>query len=68
MKCLLIEERDSKGIDDLGVIGPAPAFIHRLRGRFRWQLILRGAEPSAFLLQIPIPQGWTVDIDPVSLL
>ena len=68
MKCLLIEERNSKGVADLSLIGPAPAFIHRLRGRFRWQLILRGAEPSAFLSQIPIPQGWTVDIDPASLI
>ncbi len=68
MKRLLIEERDSKGIAGLSLIGPAPAFIHRLRGRFRWQLILRGAEPSAFLSQIPIPQGWTIDIDPVSLI
>jgi len=68
MKRLLIEERDSKGIADLGLIGPVPAFIHRLRGRFRWRLILRGAEPSALLSQIPIPQGWTVDIDPVSLV
>jgi len=67
MKHLIIEERDSKGIADLSVIGPAPAFIHRLRGRFRWQLILRGSEPSAFLSQVPIPQGWTVDIDPVGL-
>ncbi len=67
MKRFLIEERDSKGIADLGVIGPAPAFIHRLRGRFRWQLILRGSELSAFLSQIPVPQGWTIDIDPVGL-
>ena len=67
MKRRLIEEIDSKGIDDLSLIGPAPAFIHKLRGRFRWQLILRGAEPSAFLSPIPIPQGWTVDIDPVGL-
>jgi len=67
MKRLLIEERDSKGIADLSLIGPAPAFIHRLRGRFRWQLILRGSDLSAFLSQIPIPQGWTVDIDPVGL-
>jgi len=67
MKRLLIGEIDSKGIDDLNLIGPAPAFIHKLRGRFRWQLILRGSEPSAFLSQIPIPQGWTVDIDPIGL-
>ena len=68
MRDLLIAERDAKGIDNVGLIGPAPAFIHRLRGRFRWQLILRGAELSAFLSQIPFPQGWTIDIDPVSLI
>jgi primosomal protein N' (replication factor Y) len=67
MKRLLNEEIGSKGIDNLSVIGPAPAFIHRLRGRFRWQIILRGSKPSAFLAQIPIPQGWTVDIDPIGL-
>ncbi len=68
MRDRLIAERDTKGIDNLGIIGPAPAFIHRLRGRFRWQLILRGAELPAFLSPIPFPQGWTIDIDPVSLL
>jgi len=67
MKRLLIAERDSRGLADFSLIGPAPAFIHRLRGRFRWQLILRGSEFSAFLAQIRIPQGWTVDIDPVGL-
>lgn len=67
MKRQLVDERDARGIADLSLIGPAPAFIHRLRGRFRWQLILRGSEPSAFLSQIPIPQGWTVDIDPMGL-
>ena len=67
MKSLLIKERDSQGTADLSIIGPAPAFIHRLRGRFRWQLILRGSDPVAFLSPIPIPQGWTVDIDPVGL-
>ena len=67
MKQFLITERDSRGIADLSFIGPAPAFVHRLRGRFRWQLILRGSDLSAFLSQIPFPHGWTVDIDPVGL-
>jgi primosomal protein N' (replication factor Y) len=67
MKRVIIAEGETRGIDDLGLIGPAPAFIHRLRGRFRWQLILRGAEPSALLSPIPIPHGWAVDIDPVGL-
>ncbi|MFC1904614.1 primosomal protein N' [Chloroflexota bacterium] len=68
MRRLLIEERDSRGVANLSLIGPAPAFVHRLRGRFRWQLILRGVELSSFLAQIPFPQGWTVDIDPVGLV
>ncbi len=68
MRDRLAAERDAGEIDDLGLIGPAPAFIHRLRSRFRWQLILRGTGLSAFLAQVPLPQGWTVDIDPVSLL
>jgi len=68
MRAQLIEEKDAKGIADLSLIGPSPAFIHRLRGRFRWQIILRGTELSTFLSPIPLPQGWTVDIDPVTLL
>ena len=67
MKRLLIQEIDSRGIAGLSLIGPAPAFIHRLRGRFRWQIILRGSEPSALLAELPIPPGWVVDIDPVGL-
>ena len=67
MRRLLIAERDSEGIADVSLIGPAPAFIHKLRGRFRWQLILRGSELSAFLSQIPFPRGWAVDIDPAGL-
>jgi primosomal protein N' (replication factor Y) len=68
MRVRLIEQRDAKGMADLSLIGPAPALIHRLRGRFRWQIILRGTELSAFLFQIIFPQGWTINIDPVTLL
>ena len=65
---MLIEESDARGIGDIDIIGPAPAFIHRLRGRFRWQLILRGAELSAFLSPLSFPHGWTIDIDPMGLI
>jgi len=67
MQQLIIEERDTRGIADLSIIGPAPAFVHRLRGRYRWRIILRGWDLSAFLVEVPFPQGWTVDIDPVGL-
>ncbi len=67
MKRLITAEIGVKGIAGINIIGPAPAFIHRLRGRYRWQLIIRGSELSGFLSELPIPQGWAVDIDPVGL-
>ena len=64
----LAEVRDSQGTEDIRISGPAPAFIHRRRGRFRWQIILRGNEVGNFLSQISFPPGWAIDVDPVSLL
>jgi primosomal protein N' (replication factor Y) len=68
LKKQLEMESQSKGIGGLSFIGPAPAFIHRLRGRYRWQIIVRGLDPSSFLSQLELPRGWTVDIDPVGLV
>lgn len=67
MKQVLLAEKDVRGLADLTLIGPAPAFIHRLRGKFRWQLILRTNNPSGILSEIPFSKGWSVDIDPVGL-
>jgi len=67
MKRLISQKIDSEGVADIEIIGPAPAFIHRRRGRFRWQLILRGRGLSEFLSPVPFPQGWVADIDPVGL-
>lgn len=57
-----------RGTPDLAVIGPSPAFFSKARGRFRWQLILRGPAIAMFLADIPLPHGWVIDIDPMSLL
>ena len=67
MKLRLLDEIAARGVSGIDIIGPAPAFIHRLRGRFRWHLILRGSGLSAFLSPMDFPRGWTVDIDPVGL-
>jgi primosomal protein N' (replication factor Y) len=68
MKGRLFQEMAARGIGGIDVIGPAPAYIRRLRGRFHWQLILRGFELSAFLSPVAFPQGWIVDIDPMGLV
>jgi primosomal protein N' (replication factor Y) len=49
------------------VIGPAPAFIRRRSGRWRWNVVLRGEAP-ADLLDGGLEAPWSVDVDPESLL
>ncbi len=60
-------EIESAGIYGISILGPSPAFIQRLRGRYRWQIILRGANPGELLSKISIPQGWIIDVDPMGL-
>ena len=64
----LKDERDRLGVPNLDVLGPAPAFIPRIRGRWRWNVVLRGNDPTVILRDMPLPRGWTLDVDPVSLL
>ncbi len=56
------------GFDDISLIGPAPCFFTRLRGQYRWHIILRGRRPTEFLKRFPLPQGWRVDVDPYNTL
>lgn len=56
------------GLPEIDLIGPAPAFLSRIRGQYRWHLIVRGREPHPLLEDLPLPLGWRVDVDPVSLL
>ncbi len=68
MSHTILEEQERKGITGLSLIGPVPAFAFRVRGRYRWQLILRGYEPAQLLSEITLPQGWTIDVDPVGII
>ncbi|HWP63367.1 MAG TPA: primosomal protein N', partial [Candidatus Binatia bacterium] len=49
------------------VNGPAPAFVARRNGRWRFVLVLRGEDPAAILGGPPGPP-WSVDVDPESVL
>ena len=64
----ILNEQERKGITNLSLIGPVPAFAARVRGRYRWQLILRGSAPARVLSGITLPQGWTLDVDPVGVI
>lgn len=49
------------------LIGPAPCFFDRLDGEYRWQIILRGPNPSSLVPKERV-RGWRVEVEPLSLL
>jgi len=61
----------------LRTLGPAPAPITRLRGKYRFHALLISSEPGTLQAQLKQlverqrnPQGiqWVIDVDPLSLL
>ncbi len=60
--------RDSAGRAEPDVLGPTPAYIARVRGEYRWQILLRGRQPTELLSTIRLGDRWAIDVDPVSLL
>ncbi|HEX9412838.1 MAG TPA: primosomal protein N' [Ktedonobacterales bacterium] len=64
----LIAEHELHATD---LVGPAPAFMERLRGHYRWHVIARGPDLRALLHALApedLPRGWAVDVDPASTL
>jgi len=71
-EALLLREKLDQWIERLGLaqtdtVGPAPALMERIRGKYRWQMIARGPDLHPLLRVIDTP-GWEVDIDPVSTM
>ena len=56
------------GLPEVNLVGPAPAFFARLRGKYRWQILVRGTDPTQLVRDMRLPLGWRVDVDPVSVL
>jgi primosomal protein N' (replication factor Y) len=65
------------------LIGPVPCYYSRLNSHYRWQIILRGPNPSSLLPGKDVEgartgsdrhplggalKGWRVEVDPISLL
>lgn len=55
------------GLVDADIVGPAPALMEHLRGRYRWQMLLRGQNLQPLLRVLHAP-GWQIDIDPMSVM
>jgi len=51
------------------VLGPAPAFYEKIRGKYQWQVILKSKDRAELIKAIEyLPAGWSFNIDPVNLL
>ena len=60
-----VARRGEPGVE---IVGPAPCFYRRLRGQYRWHILLRASQPEELLRPLYLPLGWRVDIDPLDLL
>ncbi len=52
-------------LPDADLRGPAQPSIPRLRGRYRWQILISAPDPGEVLDGVELPPGWIVDIDPL---
>jgi primosomal protein N' (replication factor Y) len=56
-------------LPEADVVGPAPALLERLRGRYRWQVLVRAPDPLPLLRALSaedVPPGWSLDLDPLT--
>jgi primosomal protein N' (replication factor Y) len=51
-------------LEGIRLLGPSPAFLHKLRGEYRWQLTLKGTDLGRVRELAPGGRGWSYDIDP----
>ena len=71
---LLKKQQQAWGMTDVDILGPTPAFPSRVRGHYRWQILLRGSNPRALLDTVrfrrnegrtgKMKEGWTIDVSP----
>ncbi len=65
---MLREANPNLPSSDADLLGPAPCFVHKVNGRYRRQILLRGSDLAPLLEGFHPGSGWSLDIDPMSLL
>jgi primosomal protein N' (replication factor Y) len=65
---LLRSSRARLGLPGPQIVGPAPCYLSKIKGRWRWQILLKGRAARDLLAEVPPPTGWAVDVDPMDVL
>lgn len=78
VKSLITQVGDRSTETKIGLLGPSPAYTERLRGRYRWHILLKSSSASALSTIATELNRWrkgleeeariSVDIDPVDML
>lgn len=59
-----IRTRNARSVS---LIGPAPCYFQKIRGQYRWHVILRAADPMSYMQALD-RQKYRIEIDPPNLL
>ena len=65
---LLRQRVAARGLADVEIAGPAPGIPERIRGHYRWNLLVRGRNLHRFLEDVRLPPNGVMDVDPAHLL
>lgn len=58
---------EAGGFRQTEMIGPVPCFFARENGEYRWQIVLRGPDPTGVLRGARF-DAWRLEVDPIDLL
>ena len=56
---------DSLKLGDIEVLGPSPAFLHRLQDEYRFEVTIKGPALDRIRDRVPRTRGWSLDVDPM---
>jgi len=55
---------DSLKLGDIEVLGPSPAFVHRLQDEYRFEVTIKGPALDRIRDRVPRPRSFSLDVDP----
>ena len=57
-----------EGYRSTQIVGPTPAYFNRIRGEWRWQILVKGPNPLALVRDHHPGAEWIVEVDPPVIL
>ncbi len=59
---------ESEGFRSTRLVGPTPSYFTKIRGEWRWQILVKGPNPLALVRGHPPGPEWIVEVDPPVIL